>query len=48
MSEENEELKSLVTDVSEGICFECGDNIEPPRIFCCLECEEKILEEVEK
>jgi len=34
-------------DVEEGICFECKKLIDPPRLYCCIECEEQILGEME-
>jgi len=44
MSEE----ESIGIDLEEAVCFECKKSIDPPRLYCCEECEQKILSEMEK
>jgi len=38
--------ETIDLDVEEGICFECKKLIDPPRLYCCIECEEQILGEM--
>jgi len=43
MSEEFKEETGL--DLEAGVCFECKIPLQSDRLYCCVDCEEKILGE---
>jgi len=42
------ERETIGLDLEEGLCFECKTPLQPPRLYCCEECENKILAEMEQ